>query len=59
MLTDASAHAEMKAQEEDVEAGGGWWRGENRDCTEKCSRNVTAVSEAEERKSGGKVWKKY
>lgn len=48
MLTDASAHAEMKAQEEDVEAGGGWWHGENRGCTEKCSRNVTAVSEAEE-----------
>lgn len=56
---DASAHADMKAQEEDVEAGGGGWHGENRDCTETCSRNVTAVSEAEERKSGGKAWEKY
>lgn len=59
MLTDASTHAEMKAKEEDMEAGGGEWHGGNRGCTEKCCINVTAVSEEEERKSGGKVLKKY
>lgn len=59
MLTDASTHAEMKAQEEDVEAGGGEWHGENRACTEKGSINVTVVSGEEVGKSSGKVLRKY